>query len=405
MIPLLTALLTASAGDEPAWKSPGFGFGGLPAVNYNTDEGLGLGAVASVYRYDGSTSPYKVAITGIFFMTTRGVHGHRLDVDALKLLDGRLRLTTRLGLEITKTNNFCGFGPDVTCDPANAEARADALGLVDAEREQFVRRYHLASFIRPNLFVNARWRLGDSEEVNLELMTSLRSELHLPGDFSSPNPDPDNLISARLDREKGLMNIVQVGLMADTRDFESAPSRGWWVEASVRGSARALASDFDYFGVNTTLRGYLPLVGEGVLVGAGRVALDGMVGDVPIREMSQMGGSVLYTFGGGLNAGRGVRQRRYIGRAKGLVQPELRWRFARIEPLGVKVDFTLLAFADLMFVAEDWNTLDQLARPVLSEGGGLRLAFDDNFIIRTDVGVSAVEGYSPAVYIDLAHLF
>lgn len=394
------------AEDAPSWTREGFGFGGIPAVNYNSDEGLGLGAVGSVYRYDGKTSPYKIGITAILFATTRGVHGHRVDVDALKLMGGRLRFTARANLDITRTNNFCGLGPDVTCDPAVAEARADELGLAGEERETFVRRYFLASYIRPNVFLNARWRLGDLEaERKLELMTSLRSELHLPGTFGDPNPDPQALIATRLDQEKGLLNVLQVGVMLDTRDFESAPSRGVWIEGSLRGATRYLGSAFDLAGLNTTLRGYVPLAGDGKLVGATRLALDGMVGDAPIRELAQMGGSVLYTYGGGLNAGRGVRQRRYLGRVKTLLQPELRWKFLHVEPLGVAVDFTVLGFVDVMAVAEDWSRLEQLGRPIVSEGGGLRLAFDDNFIIRTDVGFAAVEDYSPAIYIDLAHLY
>jgi hypothetical protein len=177
------------------------------------------------------------------------------------------------------------------------------------------------------------------------------------------------------------------------------------VEASTRAATRYLGSSFDYVGFNTTLRGYVPLAGDGRLVGAARLALDGLVGDAPIREMAFMGGAVLYQFGGGLNAGRGVRQRRYLGRVKGLLQPELRWKFAHIEPFGVGVDFTVLGFTDVMVVAEDWSSLEELGRPILGHGAGLRLAFDDNFIIRLDSGVSAKEGWSPAIYIDLNHLY
>lgn len=404
MIGWLAAALAADG--EPAWTREGLGFGGIPAVNYNTDEGLGLGVVGSVYRYDGKTSPYKVGVTAIFFATTRGVQNHRIDVDALQLAQGRLRLTSRVELDITRTNNFCGFGPDVTCDPEVAEGAADAAGLAGEDRERFVRRYYLASYIRPNGYVNGRWRLGDlSAARKVELMGSLRAAYHLPGDFSGKDPDPGSLISGRLEAEEGLLTVLQAGVMFDGRDYEPAPSRGVWTEASVRGATRYLGSDFDYAGVNLTFRGYVPLAGEGRLVGATRLALDGMVGDVPIREMAQMGGSAPYQFGGGLNAGRGIRQRRFLGRVKGLVQPELRWKFAHIEPFGVGVDLTALAFGDLLVVAQDWDRLDELGSPKLGQGAGLRVAFDDSFIIRVDTGFSQVEGWSPAIYIDLNHLY
>jgi hypothetical protein len=395
---------------EPAWKRQGFGFGGIPAVNFNSDEGLGLGVVGSMYRYDGKTSPYKVGVTLIIFATTRGVHGHRLDIDALKLMNGRLRFTSRLNLDITKTNPFCGIGADVTCDPAVAEGRANAMGLEEGTEayETFVRRYYFASFIRPNMFLSGRWKLNDPDAplLKLELLTTLRAIYHLPGTIADGSAaDPGNLYSERLDEEQGFLLVPQVGIVADTRDFESAPTSGYWVESSVRGATRYIGSEFDYFGFNATGRFYIPLIKDGMLVSATRAAVDGIVGDVPIREMAEMGGSQIYNFGGGLNAGRGVRQRRYIGRLKGLFQEELRFRFLRVKPLGVPVDFTLLGFTDIMFVAEDWDSLDEWGRPIPSFGGGLRLAFDDNFIIRLDTGFSAVEGYNPSIYIDLNNLF
>ncbi|TNE86426.1 MAG: hypothetical protein EP330_22050 [Deltaproteobacteria bacterium] len=404
MLSLILGLALAQEAETAAWQREGLGFGGIPAVNYNTDEGLGLGAVGSMYVYDGETSPYKLGLTLIIFATTKGVHAHRLDVDALDLLDGRLRFTGRAQLDITRTNNFCGFGPDVTCDPAVAEAIATDMGLEGEAYDTFVRRYYKSSSIRPNLFLNGRWKLADGA-VKTELMTTLRVIYHLPGDFKNGrDSDPGNLIATRLDEEEGLLPMVQVGAMADTRDFEPAPTRGYWAEASVRGAVAPIGA-FTVGGFNLTGRGYVPLVSEGRLVSATRIALDGLAGDVPIRELAMMGGSQIYEFGGGLNAGRGVRQRRYLGRVKVLGQEELRWRFLHVEPFGVRTDLTLLGFTDLMLLAEDWQSLDELGRPIVSFGGGLRLAFDDSFIIRVDMGFSKVEAYSPAIYIDLANLF
>ena len=60
----------SDAGDEgspstkkevvPAWQKDKWGGFGLPAVAYSTDEGLGFGALGSVYRYDGATQPYRL---------------------------------------------------------------------------------------------------------------------------------------------------------------------------------------------------------------------------------------------------------------------------------------------------------------------------------------------------------
>ncbi|MCA9570570.1 MAG: BamA/TamA family outer membrane protein, partial [Myxococcales bacterium] len=408
MIALILGLGLAQAGDGPAWQRTGWGFGGLPAINYNSDEGLGLGAIASIYRYDGETSPYKFSTTLLIFATTFGVHAHKIDFDVLRLAKGRLRITGRINAEITRTNPFCGVGRDVTCDPSEAESQADTLGLEGDDRTRFLRRYYLYSYIRPNIFLGGRYRLGDLETAQKkEVFGTLRAMYYQPGIFGEVTPDDGSKYDQYVDggnelrKEQGFLNVLQVGLMADTRDFESSPSSGYWVEGSVRGATKIIGSQFDYFGFNTTLRTYRSLIGEKRLVTATRLALDGIVGDVPVREMAEMGGTQIYNFGGGLNAGRGIRQRRFVGRAKGLLQNELRWKFWHVEPAGVGVDFTVLGFSDLLFVAREWSDLGDFARPVAGEGLGLRLAFDDNFIIRTDVGFSAAEDYAPSVYIDI----
>ena len=82
---MLLALLgsLAFAQDEPTetdeapveaevnpWDEVGYGWGGLPAINYNSDSGFGYGVLASVYRYDGTSSPYKWSTTLLLYKTT-----------------------------------------------------------------------------------------------------------------------------------------------------------------------------------------------------------------------------------------------------------------------------------------------------------------------------------------------
>lgn len=408
MFAWMLALTVAQAGDTPAWQRDGWGFGGLPAVNFNSDEGLGLGALASIYRYDGKTSPYKFSSTFLIFATTRGVHAHRVDFDALKLARGRLRLSGRVQMDISRTNPFCGTGRDVSCDPTEAEDRADALALTGEERDTFVRRYYLYSYVRPNLNLTARYRVGELDaDAKTEVFGSWRAMYYLPGTFDERVPVEGTKYAQfidggdDIDKEMGFLSSVQLGAMYDTRDFEPAPGSGIWAEASLRGAAIVTGSDFDFVGFNTTVRNYVSLVDERRLVFATRGVLDGLIGDAPRREMAELGGSQIYNFGGGLNAGRGIRQRRFVGRAKGMLQNELRFRAVRVGFL----DVSLLAFSDLLFVAERWSDLGDFARPVAGEGAGLRLAFDDSFIIRADVGFSAAEDYSPSVYIDINNLF
>jgi hypothetical protein len=412
--PMLTALLlSALAVAQPApppestepWQREGWGFGGLPAVNYNSDEGFGFGVVGSAYRYDGRTDPYKTAINLVLFASTKAVHTHNLEVDALEVLDPRLRLTVRGELNATKTSNYCGFGNQVSCDPADADARADELGLEGQLRDDLVRRYYRTRFINPVLRIDARWMLRDKPH-RVEIVGGYRASALFPGDFSEGDPWPNSRYEEDFPGgERALMSVLQTGLMVDDRDNEPAPIRGYWVEATVRGASPVWGSSTSFFGFNTTLRGYVPL-GTERLVFADRVMLDGMVGEATTLEIATPGGTQRMQFFGHLNAGRGIRLRRFLGKAKAMNQAEIRWTALSPKAGNTVIDIGLLGFSDLGFVGEELSDLGTMfATPLPTVGGGLRVALDKNFVVRADVGVSPIEDWSPSVYIDLRNLF
>lgn len=409
---LLLTLLAQAADPTPAepapterWQRPGWGFGGLPAVNYNSDEGAGFGVVASAYRYDGKVAPYKTAINLVIFASTKAVHTHNLEVDALELGDPRLRLTVRGEFNATKTSNYCGVGNAVTCDPAEAEAVADALTLEGDARDELVRRYYRTRFINPVFRADARWKLRDKPH-RVEVLGGYRASAMLPGDFQEATPWPDSRYEEDFPGgEKALMSVLQTGMMWDNRDNEPAPIRGYWAEATVRAATPAWGSTTTYVGFNTTFRGYLPL-GTDRLVFADRVMVDGMAGEATTLEIATPGGTQRMQFYGHMNAGRGIRQRRFLGKAKAMNQGELRWTAFSPKVGSSVIDIGFLGFADLGFVGEelaDFGTM--FDTPLPSTGGGLRLALDKNFVVRADVGVSPVEDWSPSVYIDLRNLF
>ncbi|MBX2798967.1 MAG: outer membrane protein assembly factor [Myxococcales bacterium] len=403
---LVACLVSAHAADPAArpWDRVGWGFGALPAVNFNSDEGAGFGAVGSLYRYDGETGPYKTGITLILFATTKGVQNHSLLVDTLRVGGSPLRLQVRGALTTALADNYCGIGNAVTCDPAIPEALVTE-GLDDEAAQTFVRRFYRTRYVAPSLRLDARYAL-DPMPHRLELVAGWRAQYHLPGTFRERGPWPGSLYEQDfVAGQQGLVSVLQLGLMLDDRDNEPAPTRGYWVEASVRGASRFWGSDWSYVGVNTTLRGYLPL-GSERLVLADRLVFDLRAGDAPILELATPGGFQRYTGYGSLNAGRGIRQRRYIGRVLAMEQAELRWLALPLTVAKVPVDIGLIGFGDLAFVgAEVSDVRTMWQRPLLGTGAGVRLSFDKNFIVRADVGVSAIEDWAPSVYIDLRNLF
>src|SRR5690606_11366487 len=101
--------------------------------------------------------------------------------DAVDVFNLPLRLTFRGGFFQSVTQNFCGFGNSVTCDPRVAELAANRLQLSGDDKETFVRRYYLMRQVRPHAQLLARWRLAELP-AKLEVMAGYRAHLAIPGD-------------------------------------------------------------------------------------------------------------------------------------------------------------------------------------------------------------------------------
>ncbi|MEZ4238437.1 MAG: hypothetical protein R3F59_20255 [Myxococcota bacterium] len=403
-VPDAEAAAEADAGDDP-WDRRGWGFGGLPAVNYNSDEGFGFGVVASLYRYDGHLQPYKTAINLVLFMTTKGIHNHWLEVDTLELGGKPLRLTVRGEFSSTATNNYCGVGPEVTCDPAVAEAAIDAVDppLQGEAREDALRHYYRLRYLMPNGSATLRWAI-DPMPHKVELLLGWRGRGIVPGDFRERDPWPHSLYASDFPGgEAGFVSLLQAGVMVDDRDNEPAPIRGYWVEGTVRAATIAFGSTYDFVGWNVTLRGYHPL-GTDRVVFADRVMFDQLVGEAPVVELVWPGGTQQYTFYGSLNAGRGIRLARYVGKLKAMNQSEVRATFWQPEIAGVHFDVTALGFLDLGFVGADpFDFGPAFSHPLPGTGGGCASPSTAT-VVRADAGVSPIEDWSPRS-IDIKNTF
>ncbi|MCB9670009.1 MAG: BamA/TamA family outer membrane protein [Alphaproteobacteria bacterium] len=384
------------------WQEEGIGGAALPALSYTTDEGLGMGLVGTLYTYDGETAPYRASVYALVYVTTRGVHAHAIELDWLNVAQLPLRVTARAELNVTRSATYCGVGPDVTCDPVVAAASVAAAGLEGEEATEAERTFYLLRRVQPVLRLDGRWKLGSG----WSLLAGYRLQGSRPGDLKARTPFAHSLYARHFpEGERSMASVLQLGVMFDTRDEEPAPSRGVWAEATVRGASRLWGSTMGYVGANVTVRGYVPLVGDRLVL-ADRVVLDGLVGDAPTSELTIPGGTQTLLFYGDMTTGRGVRIGRYLGRTKVLQQLELRGSVWRPSLAGIELDLGGLAFIDLGFVgvdASDTRTL--FTRPLPTVGGGLRIGVDHTFIIRADVGVSAMEGWSPYVYLDLDNLF
>ena len=403
-------------GEGPS-KPYSYGVMAIPALNYNEDNGFGIGVVGKAYRFHEDYRPYQIAMKVQVFMTTKLLQDHEFEIDVLDLFSLPLRLTGRLGFYSSVSQNFCGYGNAVTCDEEEASNAALLQGYTDpGSKTQFERRYYLTRFIRPYGVFNLRWKLRDLPH-RVELMGGWRGYYYMSGELfdrdGDQKPDlypyPGSLYQQyHKVGEDGLASVFQFGVMLDNRDSEPAPKEGYWLEASIRAASFLWGSAWNYVGYNLTTRNYLSLLRSKTLILANRFVADGIYGDAPLQEMIRVGGSRDYIAFGGEAMGRGIRVQRYPGRIKFMNQAELRHDLFAWRGLLDEADYiyTAVAFLDLGYLAYDWTNFGGDPFQVNTGFGvGGRLMVGQEFIIRADLAGSPEEPGELSVYINVGNTF
>ena len=92
---------------------------GLPALNFDADEGMGYGALLQLYDYGTEgAQPYRYTVQPTVFLTTRGRRDFSVFVDAPHLLPGGWRLTGAIASERQLATPYYGVGNQTVADDA-----------------------------------------------------------------------------------------------------------------------------------------------------------------------------------------------------------------------------------------------------------------------------------------------
>jgi hypothetical protein len=365
----------------------GWELAGVPALNFDADEGFGFGAAVELYNYGGNVRPYRFTIQPTVLLTTEGRRDVTVFFDAPALIAGGWRLTAFGGREQQLAQPYYGVGNSTPYDP-------------DAERDPNPYFYRFGRE-RLRLTADVQHRIGSSPARALFGAGLSRSTLDL-----TPHDSGTTLLSSQLsgitpapERE----NYLRVGLLWDTRDQEIGPHRGTWAEALVQRVSSGLGATNDFTRWTMTARQYLPVASRVTL--AQRVVVQGVEGNAPFDELATIQSSFKQQEGlGGSGSIRGIPKDRYIGKALVLSNSELRWRAADFSLLRRDAFLALSGFVDAGRV---WND-----RLVVSEAlddlhvgyvGGARLGLGPSFIIATDVGHSNES--KAAVYVGLGWMY
>lgn len=422
----------------------GWNFGALPAITFDTDLGFQYGGVINLYHYgDGSRYPtYNHSIYLEVSRFTKGSGINRIYYNSDQLIDG-LETSVDLSYLSDRAYDFYGYnGYDAVVNEGwfDDEAidyktrmfykydrkifrfKVDLLGKLAGDNLKWIGGMNLLNFDIGLVDID---RLNKNKDEN-DLLPSHDEE---PGLYQKYQ---DWGIIKGEEANGGFIPIVKGGVVYDTRDNRPNPMKGIWTEAVLAGSPEFLGGEQSFAKLSFIHRQYFTIIPNDLSF-AYRLAYQTTIGgDVPYYYQSQMIASVLKSANseglGGGNSLRGIRRNRVVGDAYFLGNVEARWKFSRFQFKNNNFYLGLNAFADfgrvtdkIDFQVAGNNPGDELMNRVESEslyfdegaeemhysyGLGLRVAMNQNFILRFDYGMAVDERDGDSgIYIGLNYLF
>lgn len=390
---LAVLALTLVAGTSPigatAQTPTGLVFGGVPAINYSSDEGFGYGVIAELYQHGTrGLTPYEWSLRPTLFFTTEGRREIVAFFDAPHLLPGGWRINARVGTERHIATPYYGVG--------NASVYDDTLDDPDGPNPYYYRfgraRTGVATTLQgpTGLFSALEVVVGGAiGRVSVEPIPRGEGTTLYAEDYG---PDPASWTAW----------AVRAGLVWDSRDRETGPTRGTWTDVLVQ-RVDGGSADYAFTRWTFTDRRYFSLAPG--LVFAHRYLLQGTSAGAPALELFDVQTSFQPQEGlGGSKTVRGMLKNRLVGRGMLVWNAELRWRFGSFEMLGRPFHAVLSAFFDQGRVWEESVRVDEVFADLSrGYGGGLRVGMSENFVVALDVGRSTEAGLG--MYIGLGYLY
>jgi len=407
VLTILVVVMAFSLQNVQAKERTGWGWGGVPAVNYNADEGFGYGAILDLFNYSkGGYEPYYFKVNNQIFFTTRGKQDHAIFFDSPYILGDGLRINGRIRYKKETYLPYYGLGNDSQFNASFIETDDDGNSLDSLHGKH----YYTLKTEQVICYVNVMKALKYRQDGRplISALSGLGFYQVRPGENKNDGiPTQYELdrqagILTKRDTEKSFNDYLKFGLVYDSRDNEPAPNRGVWTDVVGEWYTGLLGSDNNFIRLTLTDRRYFTLHKN--LVYANRILFENIFGEAPFLLYYPIGSSFRIDEGvGGYRSIRGVYKNRYVGPTKFLMNMELRYRFYDFSLLNQ--DFYLAAntFFDFGRVWADNDLEGGLKNLHTGKGAGLHIGWNENFIVYAEMAFNKESGSQ--LYIDIGFLF
>ena len=414
---ILSAFAANAAGDKETKVKSGWNMGFVPAVSYNSDLGFQYGINADIYNYgDGSIFPrYKHKFSTEISHYTKGMTRLHLFYDSKYLVPG-IRVTAAA----TYMNNpmFSFYGLNGSAQPYLAELNANketGTAYYNFQRNMFRFLADFQGEIAPNL----NWAAGLSfwdfavKDIDKEPYSSTNTLYNFYKTSGLIRPE---------EAEGGSRMEFKAGLVYDTRNLDSAPSKGIWAELYVNGSPDFFGDGYKYAKLSAHFRQYVPIVPDNKLTFAYHLAYQGTIaGEVPFYMQSNI--TTLYLRQilseglGSINTVRGTLYNRMIGDGYAWGNFEMRIKLFSFNLINQSWYVATNPFFDLGAIVQPYRAEEmyKISKPAVnfddykkditklhySAGAGLKLVMNQNFIVSCEVAKALDPDDNPGMGVNI----
>jgi outer membrane protein assembly factor BamA len=389
--------------EDIANKKQGAYVTGVPDLSSDPINGFGYGGEGSIFFNGKRSDPffaytaYRAKLDVFLFNTTRRQREIKLKLDVPFLFNTKWRLRVEGAYELNpnllyfgnteRTLEGLGYYPGQdSAQPIVQNARysdyENSLAGVNRFYNTYVKEEGILNVSAERSFAEGKVRMLIGYELAHVTITSFSGNSLLRSEFAQHQITGFG---------GSLVSIVQAGLIYDTRDLETDPGKGIFAELTNELSLVALGSKFDFNKVFAHFNLYQSLSGKDLkkVVLAFRIAGGYTGGNAPFFEYQDQWSSEGSIEGlGGAFTLRGYKQSRFLSRVMTFNNLELRCRFARANFLKQHLAFSLVPFADAGGIWNDLSRMFEFRNYRVSEGLGLRIAWNVNTILRFDLAFS-----------------
>lgn len=390
---------------------------GAPDLSSDPVNGFGYGGEGSIYFNGKKNDPffaytaYRARLDLILFNTTRKQREFMLTLDVPYIFNTKWRLRLEGGYEANPNLLYFGntekslqglqYYPDndstkvMVNNAAYSNYEKSHVGMYQYYNNYFKKEAVLNVSFEHSFFEGKVRVLFGYEAAYVDFTSFLGYSL-VQNDYNA-----GRIVGLK----KGVVQLYQVGLIYDTRDLETDPSSGVFAEITNELSLKDLGSLYDFNKTFAHFNYYQKLL-PGVfkkMVLAGRIAFGYTALNAPFFEYQDEWSSEGSIEGlGGSNTLRGYKQSRFLSRAMSFNNLEIRYRFAQCKINNQHLAFSAVPFIDAGGVWDNLSNVSNFSNYRISEGLGLRIAWNVNTILRFDYALSNEDRQ---FFFNLSHAF